>query len=279
MGPQASDDGQAPDFVGLGADVAWPNTEAAGAGADPGEGRLGELASWWGSVSPAAGTPPLRPRVLLLGDARPPAAEAAELAGAGVRSVTGADIDGASAGVALADAEIDSGTDLLIVAVPGVDLAALTVVSVLTNTEPVKVLPRGTVWDPSTWMAAATAVRDGRRLAFEHRYDTDALVRAIGSPALGCAAALLLRAAGRKTPLVLDGLGAVAAALLAHAASARSAQWWQVADRTQHRAADIATTRLGQHPLLDLGIGPADGTAGALALLVLRTATIGAPAG
>ena len=273
MGAQASDGSPAHDFVALGADVAWPNTEAPGAAAEPGGGRLGELAAWWASVSTDAGRPPQRARLMILGDARP-ASDAAELAGAGVRVVNGVEADGIAAGVALADAEIDSGTDLLVVAVPDVDVAALTVVSVLTNTEPVKVLPRGTAWDPSTWMANATAVRDSRRVAFAHRYDTDALTAAIGVPALACAAALLLRACGRRTPLVLDGLGAVAAGLLAHAASARAAQWWQVADRTQHPATDIATTRLGQRPILDLGVGPADGTAGALALLVLRTATI-----
>lgn len=277
MGPGATDDIRPDDLVGLGADVAWPDNDAAAAFDSSAAGRLGELASWWAAVSGRPGTAPQHARLVVIGD-RAPAAEAAELAGAGIRHATGAE-RGVASGIALADAEIDSGADLLVVAVPGVDAAVLTLVSVLTNTEPVKVLPRGTVLDPTQWMALADAVRDGRRGAFEHRHNPDDLAAAIGAPALDCATAVVLRAAGRRTPLLLDGLGAVGAALLAHAVSARAAQWWQVADRTQHPAMDIATTKLGQRPILDLGIDAADGTAGALALLVLRTATIARPAG
>jgi len=46
-------------------------------------------------------------------------------------------------GIALADSEIERGTDLLIVAAPGVRPTPPSRSSVLTNTEPVKVLSRG----------------------------------------------------------------------------------------------------------------------------------------
>jgi NaMN:DMB phosphoribosyltransferase len=71
---------------------------------------------------------------------------------------------------------------------------------------------------------------------------------------------------------VLDGIGAAAAALLAHAVQPRAARWWQSADESGHPAHALALVQLGQRPMLTFGIERADGTAGALALLALRGA-------
>lgn len=258
-------DALAPDLVGLGADVQWPDVDVTAA---PATDRLGALRQWAAATTPGADDY-TRARLVILGDSPPPV-DMAELAGLSIRG-HGAELQGGAAtGVALVDDEVDSGADLLVVAVPGAEVAALTAISVLTNTEPVKVLPRGTALTTQQWTAQAEAVRDGRLAAFAHRNDPAALLTALRAPTLACASALLLRAAGRRTPTVLDGLGAVGAAVVAHAIAPRAAHWWQVADRGHHPAIDLATVKLGITPILDLGITAADGTAGALATLVLR---------
>ena len=116
--------------------------------------------------------------------------------------------DALEAGITIADAEADRGTDLILLAVPGVGADAALAVSVLTNTEPVKVLSRGAAaTDPEAWMAWPwLEVRDQRLEAIKHRDNADALLAAIGSPRLAAAAGLALRAAGRRTPVVLDSV-------------------------------------------------------------------------
>lgn len=178
-------------------------------------------------------------------------------------------------GAALADEQVDSGADLLIAAVPGsgAQLAAATVVAVLTNTEPVRVATRGAAaTDPQSWMAQVTALRDARRRGFAHRGDPDALLASVGGADLAAAAGFVLQAAVRRTGVLLDGLAALAAALLAYEAQPRAVRWWQAADQAPGPACELALTKLGLRPVLELGLGVVDGSAGALAVPVLRAA-------
>jgi nicotinate-nucleotide--dimethylbenzimidazole phosphoribosyltransferase len=200
---------------------------------------------------------------------------AADMVGVGLRAVapvTGSVDEALAAGVALADDEVDSGTDLLVVACPGQGSAAAVLVSVLADTEPVKVLPRGTHIDPEDWMAMAIAVRDARRRAVPVRHRPAEVLDAVGSPDLAAAAGCLLRAAVRRTPVLLDGAGALAAAVVAYEAQPRAVRWWRAADRSPHNAHRIAVTKLGLSPILDLDTWAEDGTAGLLAVPLLRAA-------
>jgi nicotinate-nucleotide--dimethylbenzimidazole phosphoribosyltransferase len=269
------------DLVELGADVDWPDSEAATSlrsrlSAGDGHGRLDELAEWLAGVQGC--DPPhdfARVRIVAFGGSAC-APEVADRAGAAVRIVdpitddsTGAAI---AAGVAVADDEIDSGADLLIAALSHADTDAALLVSVLTGAEPVKVLPRGAGLDPEAWMAQAIVVRDGRRRAYPLRDQPAELLAAIGAADLAAVTGFVLRAAGRRTPVLLDGLPAVSAALVAYDAQPRAVRWWRSADLSPHPAHELALTKLGQRSILDLGIGRGDGTAGALAAAVLRVA-------
>ena len=70
----------------------------------------------------------------------------------------------------------------------------------------------------------------------------------------------------------LDGLPAATAALVAYEAQPRAVRWWQSADLSPEPAHELALTKLGKRSVLDLGIGLGDGTAGLLAVPVLRAA-------
>ena len=83
---------------------------------------------------------------------------------------------------------------------------------------------------------------------------------------------MVLRATGRRTPVLLDGPVASAGALLAYEAAPRAVRWWAAADQGPDPLHEIALTRLGQEPVLGLGTGLGDGLAGLLALPVLRAA-------
>jgi nicotinate-nucleotide--dimethylbenzimidazole phosphoribosyltransferase len=176
-------------------------------------------------------------------------------------------------GVAAADQQIDEGADLLVVASPPEPVAATAAVALLTDTEPVKLLPRGAAaTDPEAWMARAVAVRDLRRRCAPMRDAPVDLMTTLGSAPLAATAALLLRAAARRTPVVLDGSATAAAALLAYELQPRAVRWWTAADLGTEPGHEIALTRLGQRAILALGTDLSDGTAGMLAVLTLQTA-------
>ncbi|HZZ96404.1 MAG TPA: nicotinate-nucleotide--dimethylbenzimidazole phosphoribosyltransferase [Jatrophihabitantaceae bacterium] len=268
------------DLVELGADVEWPDSEASSAVRErlvgrPELGRLAWLAEWAVGVRPA-GTSFGRARALIVGGE--PGELVLDTAAAVDAGVAGVAAEGdLAAGVAIADDEIERGTELLIVSVPEMRADAAIAVSVLTDTEPVKVLARGAAaTDPDAWMQLAIEVRDARRRCLTYRDDPDGLLTELGSSRLRVVAGIVLRATGRRTPVLLDGPVACAGALIAYEAAPRAVRWWAAADQGPDPLHEIALTRLGQEPILGVGSGLGDGLAGLLALPVLRAAaTVG----
>ena len=174
------------------------------------------------------------------------------------------------AGVATADAEVDAGAGLLLLAAAEAEAAAV-VTALLTGAEPVALLPRGAaVTDSAAWIADATQLRDRLRAVRELRHQPGRLITELRRPALAAACGFLLQAAARRTPLLLDGPGAVAAALVAADLRPRATQWWRVADTGPDAVQARALHHLGDRPVLDLGTADGSGRAGLLALAVLR---------
>lgn len=269
------------DLAALGAQVEWADVAAAQearAAAPAASGRLGELTAWWAGVQGHYPPhPPKRVRCAVVGG---PGADTAAVAAdldVGLVALEVPDtVDEAfSAGVRAADDEVDGGTDLLVVADPDDSPAAAVLVSVLTGAEPVALLPRGAAAiDTASWIARATGLRDARRSALPVRHDANALLAALGRPSLAATVGLVLRAAARRTPLVLDGTAAVAAGLLCHDVQPRAAQWWRVADRAADPVHQAVVRELGMHPLLDLGTTSGDGIAGLLTTPLLHAAAV-----
>lgn len=264
------------ELVALGVDVDWPNSEASAEVRDrlvsqPALGRLAGLAEWVVGVRPP-GADFSRVRLIVVGGEPNDVVDETALAVSAEVRVVAAD-GSAETGVELADDEIERGTDLLMVAVPGLRADAAVAVSVLTNTEPVKVLSRGAAaTDPQAWMRLAVDVRDARVRCMPFRDTPDRLLLEIGSARLAVAAGLVLRAAVRRTPVVLDGPVAAAAALIAYDAQPRAVRWWTAADLGTDPLHDLALTRMGQRPILGLETGLGDGLGGLLALPVIRAA-------
>lgn len=179
-----------------------------------------------------------------------------------------------AAGIAIADEEIDAGADLLVVGAIGIanTTPAAVLISVLTNTEPIKVVGRDTTIDDDRWMRKATAVRDARLRAWPHRADPMQLLTVAGGADLAAMAGFLLRAAARRTPVLLDGLVVSAAAVVVHEEAPRAMRWWQAGQVSPEPAHAIALTQLGLEPILDLQISLGEGSGALVALLVLRAA-------
>lgn len=279
-----------PSFHDLGAAVSWPEAVDRPTPAGAGAGRIAELAEWLAAAQAVWPPQPLRRPCLVAAGSCSPAVEAlAERTGTRVRSLRspGDPMTAFAAGAAVADAEIESGTDIVVLALGGSDddaeddarTAAGVVVSLLTGAEPVALLPRGpAALDTAAWVEQAGRLRDGRRRTADLRGRPDALLSTVGSRSFAAAAGVLLQAAVRRTPVILDGTPAVAAALLCADHHGSVARWLQVADSSPDPVHTRAAADLRLEPVLALGTTSGDGTAGLLALELLAGAAATAAA-
>ena len=254
--------------------------------------RLAEVAEWLAAVEGRApAVVPERVRLVVVADEPPPrtAAVAADV-GVGLR-VVGAhrlgrvDVEDACtrdeaaaavlAGAAVADEEADSGTDVLAVALPDPHLAvpAATLVGLLTRSDASAVTATGQ--SDADWMVACAATRDAMRRGRPLLADQVALLAAVAGEDLAFTTGLLLRAAGRRTPVVLDGPVTAAAALVAARMSFRAPGWWLAGSLSPDPAHRLALERLALDPVLDLGLRADDGSGALLAIPVLRAAVAG----
>ncbi len=231
------------------------------AGLDASMGRLADLAAWWAGVSgsPTPAPPSRTLAVLDAGDTPlPPGLSIAQAI---------------SWGVAAADRAADSGVDLLLLAVDDDRRAHLTCADLL-DLDPVEAsgwpLPQGL--EDEAWMDAVIELRDGLRGTRGTRGDLPVLMEAVGSPALAAATALAVQAAVRRTPILLDGEGALAVALLARRTTFVATQWWQLAHVRASTLSSAVVSTIQLEPLLSLGLRVQDGTGARLGLAVLTEA-------
>jgi nicotinate-nucleotide--dimethylbenzimidazole phosphoribosyltransferase len=180
-----------------------------------------------------------------------------------------------AAGVAIADEAIDAGVDLLVLADVGVGstTAAEALIGLLTGNDASRVIGRGSGIDDSTWMRKCAVIRDAMRRARPVMGDQLELLATAGGTDLAAGTGLLLGAAARRTPVLLDGVVSAAAALVAQRVAFRSVDWWLAAHRSGDPAQELALDRLSLEPLLDLGIHVGEGVGAMAAVPLLRTAS------
>ncbi len=244
-------------------------------------GRLSEAAGWLASVSgrcpPRA---PRRPRLLVFTPDGSIPAMTERIVATSERSVhaTPADAgteDPAEAlarGVELADAEADSGTDLLLLAAPtpAALIPAAVVIAAITGSDAPSVIGHGN--GDAEWMRGVAGVRDGLRRVKVAPPDPISLLTAAGGTEVAHLSGVLLGAVARRTPVVIEGITALAAALIAYRVSDATAGWILPAHTDHDPASAAALRHLGLTPLLDLGIDPGDGIPGALVAAMLDVA-------
>jgi nicotinate-nucleotide--dimethylbenzimidazole phosphoribosyltransferase len=179
-----------------------------------------------------------------------------------------------AAGTAITDEEVDGGADLLVPGDMGIGntTVAAVLVAALTETEPVKVIGRGSGIDDRTWMRKIAAIRDALRRARPFAGDPVALLAVAGSADIAAMTGFLAQAAVRRTPVLLDGLVSAAAALVARSVAPAAPAWWLAGHRSAEPAHRIALDRLELEPVLDLGMRLGEGTGALVALPLLRAA-------
>ena len=151
--------------------------------------------------------------------------------------------------------------------------AAAAIICALTRLDPVDVVGRGTGVDDAGLERKREAVRralDANRERIA-RGPVDALA-AVGGLEIAGLTGVILEAASRRIPVVIDGFISGAAALVA-ARVAPAATGYMIASHRSHELGHGATLRaLGLSPLLDLDLRLGEGTGAVLALFLLDAA-------
>ncbi|MFE4697000.1 nicotinate-nucleotide--dimethylbenzimidazole phosphoribosyltransferase [Streptomyces sp. NPDC056738] len=179
------------------------------------------------------------------------------------------------AGMAVADEEADSGTDLVVLgdlSVGGTTAAAV-LVAALCGTDASVVTGRGgQAIDDLAWMRKCAAVRDALRRARPVLGDQLQLLATVGGPDLAAMTGFLLQSAVRKMPVILDGVVSAACALVGQRVAFRAPDWWLAGQRSGEPAQAKALDRMALEPLLDHGVTVGEGVGALLALPLVRAA-------
>ncbi|MEU2180412.1 nicotinate-nucleotide--dimethylbenzimidazole phosphoribosyltransferase [Streptomyces thermolilacinus] len=178
-------------------------------------------------------------------------------------------------GMAVADEEADSGTDLVVLgdlSVGGTTVAA-TLIAALCGTDASVVTGRGGAGiDDLAWMRKCAAVRDALRRARPVLGDQLELLTTVGGADFAAMTGFLLQAAVRRMPVVLDGVVSAACALVAQRAAFRAPDWWLAGQVSGEPAQAKAFDRMALNPLLDHGVTVGEGTGALLALPLVQAA-------
>jgi nicotinate-nucleotide--dimethylbenzimidazole phosphoribosyltransferase len=177
------------------------------------------------------------------------------------------------AGLRLADAEADAGTDLVIPGDMGIGstTACAAVVASVLGADPASVVGRGTGVDDDGWQRKLGVVETALRRAGGGLEPLQTLQKLSG-PDIAAMAGLLVGCAARRTPVLLDGVVSMTAALVAAAIAPGAAGWWLASHRSTEPAQQAALAHLGLDPLLDLGLRLGEGTGALVALPVVQAA-------
>ncbi|GIG60480.1 hypothetical protein Lfu02_48520 [Longispora fulva] len=180
-------------------------------------------------------------------------------------------------GRALAERAVDGGADLLVLGtLSDAGTPAAAIVSLLTGAEPPALLARiatadGHV-DDNAWMARAATARDALRRIRAAARDPRSLLGALGGTELAVATGVILAAATRQTPVVIDGPLGVTAGLLARDIAGQTRHWLLLLDHGGHPTVKLGADVLGLYPVLDLKLGLGEGANALAALPLAQTA-------
>jgi len=170
---------------------------------------------------------------------------------------------------------IDGGMDLLATGEMGIGntTPSSAIVSVLCGAEPGEVTGCGTGVSEPQRRHKADVVKGAVALHHPNPDDPLGVLAAVGGFEIGALAGLILGAAARRRPILVDGFVCTAAALVSQALCPAAADYTFAGHRSVERGHTAALRRLGKTPLLDLNLRLGEGTGAVLAMYILEAAT------
>jgi nicotinate-nucleotide--dimethylbenzimidazole phosphoribosyltransferase len=176
------------------------------------------------------------------------------------------------AGIELAHNEIDRGMDLVATGEMGIGntTPSAAIVAALVGVPVAKVTGRGTGVDESSLARKIALLENALTLHRPNPRDPLDVLSKVGGLEIGALTGLIIGAASRRVPVVLDGFIAGAAALVATALVPGTQPFLLAAHQSAEPGHAIALRHLRLVPLLDLGLRLGEGTGAVLAFHLIE---------
>ena len=174
------------------------------------------------------------------------------------------------------DELIASGIDTIAVGEMGIGntTAASALVAALSDRPPAEVTGRGTGLDADAVRRKVDVIEAALRRHHPHSDDPIGALAAVGGFEIAALVGAILAAAEARTPVILDGFITGAAALVAATIAPGLGAHLIASHRSPEPGHVAVIDQLGLDPLLDLDLRLGEGTGAALALPVIRSATL-----
>jgi nicotinate-nucleotide--dimethylbenzimidazole phosphoribosyltransferase len=150
--------------------------------------------------------------------------------------------------------------------------AAAALICVFTGEDPSVVTGRGTGIDDETHARKIAVVREALALHRPDPADPIGVLAAVGGLEHAALAGFMLGAASLRTPVILDGVIAGSAALVAKAIAPEVLAACVAGHRSAEPGHKAALAKLGLRPLIDLDLRLGEGTGALLALPLVQSA-------
>jgi nicotinate-nucleotide--dimethylbenzimidazole phosphoribosyltransferase len=183
-------------------------------------------------------------------------------------------IRGLETGIEIVDELYADGIDLLAIGEMGIGntTAASAITSAITRVEPELATGRGTGIDEPARRRKIEIVERALRRHAADLGDPIGVLAAVGGFEIAGLAGLLLGAAARRLPVLLDGFITGAAALIAGRLCPDAIDGWIASHRSSEPGHRVILDRLGLRPLLELDLRLGEGTGAVLAMPLVESA-------
>ncbi|SCE94950.1 nicotinate-nucleotide-dimethylbenzimidazole phosphoribosyltransferase [Micromonospora purpureochromogenes] len=177
-------------------------------------------------------------------------------------------------GIRIAGDLVDAGAGILLTGDMGIGntTPSAALIAALTGSDPAEATGRGTGVDDETYRRKVGVVRTALDRHRPDPADPLGVLAAVGGLEHAALAGLILGAAARRVPVLLDGVIAASAALVAAALAPDAVGAMVAGHRSSEPGATVALRHLGLDPLIDLGLRLGEGTGALLALPVVTGA-------
>ncbi len=179
-----------------------------------------------------------------------------------------------SVGLELAKSAQEQGRTLIGTGEMGIGntTAASAITAVLTGRSVATVTGRGTGVDDSALKRKIQVIETALAVNQPQQSDPLDILRKVGGLEIAGMTGLIVGAAGRRIPVVIDGFISTAAAAIACAIEPRVREFIFAGHRSSEPGHSVLLEFLGQRPLLDLQMRLGEGTGAALAMTIIEAA-------
>ncbi len=179
------------------------------------------------------------------------------------------------AGIQVLNVEADRGLDLVGIGDMGIGntTASAAIIAAFTGRAPASVVGRGTGVDDAGLARKIRVIEQTLSCNAPDASDALGVLSKVGGFEIGGLAGVIISAAGRRIPVVIDGVISGAAALVAVGLAPQARDYLIAGHLSVEPGHRAALDHMGLEPLLDLGMRLGEGTGAALAMGVVEAAS------